>query len=376
MKILILSTVHNWNDPRIFHKQACTLAKEHDVVLLAVGEGPEQTVDKVRIKLLGTWEKQSDRPRLWMRAYREIFRLKPDVIHFHDPELALILLPLALISNKRIVCDVHEHPSGGYGKRPWIPKFLQKWIGGFFYRLLKSTPYILDAVLLAEDSYLSHFPRKKNVHLMHNYALLPSPDVEYFDRYAVFNPQDELRLIYVGCLMEYRGAFEMVEMVEKLAERYPGITLDLIGRGQPRSIEDRLQEEAARLNGKIHLHGYIDWRNVDPFLRKAHLGLIPLKPDPNLVGSFATKFFDYMMYGLPFVASDFPVWCKFIEENPAGVNADASDPDQFVEAIISLVESPERLRELSRNGYRLVREKFLWRNEGERLLQIYRDIIA
>lgn len=373
MRVLILSTVHRWNDPRIFHKQARTLAREHEVTLAAVGEGPEQTVDNVRVILLGTWRKQSDRPRLWVRAYREIFRLKSDVIHFHDPELALILLPLPLISNKRFVCDVHEHPSGGYGKRPWIPKFLKKWIGGFFYRLLKSTPYLYDAVLLAEDSYLAHFPKKNNVHLMHNYALLPSPETKYFDRYAEFNPREELRLIYVGCLMEYRGAFEMVDMVEKLAERYPGVSLDLIGRGQPPSIEAKLQREAEKLNGKVRLHGYIDWKNVEPFLKKAHLGLIPLKPDPNLVGSLATKFFDYMIYGLPFVASDFPLWRNFIEENPAGVNADASDPDQFVDAIISLVESPERLRELSRNGYRLVRKKFLWENEGQRLLQIYRN---
>lgn len=372
MRILILTTVHNWNDPRIFHKEACTLALEHEVILVAVGEGEERTVNGVRVRLIGTWKKRSDRPRLWWRAYREIFRWKPDAIHFHDPELALILLPYALLSNRRIVCDVHEHPSGGYGRRPWIPKRLQRWIGGFFYRLLRSTPYLYDAVLLAEDSYLSHFPKRRNIHVIHNYAIVPNPDVPYFDRYGDFDPHKNLKLIYVGCLMEYRGALTMVQMVEKLRERYPGVSLDLVGRAQPRSLEPRIQKESERLSGIIKLHGYVDWSQMEPFLRNAHVGLIPLKPDPNLVGSLATKFFDYMTYGLPFVASNFPFWQRFLQENPGGIPADATNPDDFVEAIISLVESPERLRELSRNGYRLVRERFSWQMEGSRLADVYR----
>lgn len=374
MKILILSTVHHWNDPRIFYKQACTLAREHEVVHVAVGDGPERFVNGVRVQPLGTWNTRSDRPKLWWRAYREILRSNPDAIHFHDPELALLLLPFAFLSNKKIICDVHEHPSGCYGRRPWIPKILQWWIGGFFYLLLRSAPYIYDEVILAEDSYLSYFSRKKNIRVVRNYAIIPNPDIPYFDRYAEFDPHKELRLIYVGSIMVYRGALTMVKMVQKLVDKYPGVSLDLVGMAQPASLEPMLHEASLKSGGRIRLRGYIDMSEMEPLLRRAHIGLIPLKPDPNLIGSMATKFFDYMIYGLPCVASDFPLWQRFIEENPCGVNVDATDPDRLVEAIIDLVESPERLKELSRNGYRRVREKFSWEQEGEKLLSIYRDL--
>jgi len=373
MKILILSTVHNWNDPRIFHKQACTLAREHEVILAAVDDGPERVVNGVRVRPLGTWHSRSERPRLWLRACREILRSKADVVHFHDPELALILLPYALLGNKRLILDVHEHPYAAIGGREWIPKIMRKLVATFFLWLLQLSPYVYDRVILAEDGYSPCFPERKNVHIIHNYALIPNPDIPFFDRYEGFDPRKKLRLIYIGCLMEYRGALTMPEMLKKLVARYPGVTLDLIGRAQPRSLELALRQASSRLGGIIKLHGYIDWNEMEPVVRRAHIGLIPLKPDPNHLVSLVTKFYDYMSFGLPCVVSDFPLWQRFIEENPCGVNADATDPDRFVEAIVSLVESPDRLRELSRNGYQMVREKFNWEQEGEKLLRIYRD---
>jgi len=101
---------------------------------------------------------------------------------------------------------------------------------------------------------------------------------------------------------------------------------------------------------------------------------VPLLPDPNHEDSMATKFYDYMIYGLPFVASNLPHWQTFIEQNPAGICAEPSAARLFAEAIARLARTPENLRELSRNGYRLVREKFRWDAEGERLLQIYRNL--
>ncbi len=373
MRILVLSTVHRWNDPRIFHKEACTLAQEHEVIHAAVGEGEEQIVNGVRVRLLGIWKSRADRVLLWLRAYREIFKWRPDAIHFHDPELALILLPLAFLSNMRMVCDIHEDPTEGYGRRPWIPKYLRGMIRGFFGLLLRVAPAIYDVVILAEDSYRSHFPKKDNIHMLRNYAIIPEPDVPYYDRFEGYDPQKELRLIFVGVLMKYRGAYTMIDIVDKLKDVYPNVTLDLIGRAQPLSIETDLKEAAERLDGRIKLHGYIDWKEMESHFRRAHIGLVPIKPFPNLTGSLATKLYDYMIYGLPFVASNFPLWMEFVKQNPAGITEDATDAEAFAKAIANLAESPDKLRELSHNGYRLVREKFSWQKESETLLQIYRD---
>ena len=374
MKVLILTTVHNWNDPRIFHKEACTLAKEHEVTLAAVGEGPERVVNGVRVRLLGTWNKRSDRPMLWLRAYREIFRLKPDAIHFHDPELALVLLPYALLSNKKIVCDVHEHPYASIAGRQWIPKLIRKITASFFSSLLKLSSYIYDQVILAEESYKSIFPAKKCVHLIQNYALIPNPDIPLIDRFNGFNPYERLNLIYIGAIAEERGALKMIDMFSKLKQRYPGLKLHLVGNVRPATLLKKLETKADQSGGSILLHGYIDLTKFESLTSQAHIGLVPLQFHPNFQWSFATKIFDYMIYGIPSVASNFPLWKSFFDQYPCGITVDASNPDEFAAAISKLASSPEQLRTYSRNGYKMVREKFNWDKEGEKLIDIYRRL--
>ncbi len=376
MKILILSTVHRWNDPRLFHKQACTLAREHEVTLAAVDDGPPRAVQGVQLHPLGIWNDRWDRPRLWWRAYLEILRSKAEVVHFHDPELALLLLPAALLGGKRLFCDIHEHPAAAIAGRSWIPRIFRKPIAALFSAILRLSPYLYDQVLLAEESYAPLLPQRPNVHLIRNYALIPPSDFAFLDRYQNFDPQQNLRLLYVGSITENRGARRMVETFHILKARFPGLRLDLVGKIRPPSLEKWLQECAQTSGGRMVLHGYTDLSELDVLLRQAHLGLVPLQPHPNFAGSLSTKFFDYMVYGLPCVASDFPLWQRFFAENPAGLTVNMTNPKELAQTIADLANSPSRLQEFSRNAYDLVRQKFNWEREGVKLLQIYNQIIC
>jgi len=374
MKVLILSTVHRWNDPRVFHKQAVTLAREHEVILAAVDDGPARTVQGVELRPLGAWKSRWDRPRLWWRAYREILRSAADVIHFHDPELALLLLPCAFLGNRLLVCDVHEHPSAAIRGREWIPRPLRRLAAGAFSRLLRWSPYIYDQVILAEESYVPLFPRRPNVHLVRNYARIPHPDVPFTDHYADFNPRRELRLVCVGSLTRDRGALVMLEAAARLSRTYPGLQLDLVGKVRPPELEAQMQAAARESGGRFRLHGYLDLTRLGELLSQAHLGLVPLQPHPNFLESLSTKFFDYMTYGLPVLASDFPLWRRFFADHPAGITVDPTRPETLAQAIADLVQTPDRLRHFSREGYRLVRERFSWESQAQILLSIYRGL--
>jgi glycosyltransferase involved in cell wall biosynthesis len=371
MRILILSTVHRWNDPRIFHKQACTLAKQHEVVLAAVDDGRERIQDNVEIRPLGVWKTRWDRPRLWLRALGEIRRSRAEVVHFHDPELALLLLPCALFGRKKFICDVHEHPRAAIRGRTWLPAIVRSTAANFFSRLLRWSPFFYDAVLLAEESYAPLFPARANVHIIRNFALIPTPDFPFFDRYRSFDPAREFRLLYIGSLTEDRGLMQMIEMLEIVKQVFPDVRLDLAGKIRPPDLEKRIAELSKQPRARITLHGYLDLRELSQLLKLAHIGLIPLQPHPNFEASLSTKFFDYMVFGLPCLASDFPLWRRFFRENPAGLTADVTQPERIAEAVIRLAKSPDQLRSFSENGYRLAREKFNWDQEGEALLRIY-----
>ncbi|MBU0517578.1 glycosyltransferase family 4 protein [bacterium] len=374
MKILNLSTVHRWNDPRIFYKIASSLADRHEVVHAAVGDGEVRQVQGVTVKPLGVWHSRWDRPKLWWRAYREMLRSEYDVIHFHDPELALLLIPYALLGNKKLICDIHEHPEAAIGGREWIPRPIRKAVATAFSLLLRKTPYLYDKVILAEERYAPLFPTRVNVHIVLNHALIPQPDVELPDRYRDFDPEKELRLIYVGSIVGDRGGRKLAEMMTHVWKSYPQATLDLVGMIRPDSLERDLNKIANASDKRIRLHGFVDFLKARTLMQRAHIGMIPLLPNPNYTVSIATKFFDYMIYGLPCVASNFPLWEEFLRETQCGITADPTHSEALADAVVNLAGDKQKLLQCSETGYRQVRERFSWKGQAEKLFRIYKDI--
>ena len=142
MRIVHISSVHPWKDPRIFLKQCCSLAAQgFDVHLLT-----PDSLNEVRegVQLHRVWNQDPAkldksvlgklmRPALLFKMARN---LKPDVIHFHDPEL----IPWALIHRMlgyTTVYDIHEDNKTVIRYRNYIPGPLKGllsqligWIGG------------------------------------------------------------------------------------------------------------------------------------------------------------------------------------------------------------------------------------------------------
>ena len=64
-KIMIISSVHRWDDTRIFHRQATSLAKKFDVELHAPADFDSKVLNGVKIIVLPKWNKERYRVKLW-----------------------------------------------------------------------------------------------------------------------------------------------------------------------------------------------------------------------------------------------------------------------------------------------------------------------
>ncbi|MCS5659134.1 MAG: hypothetical protein NZ842_01895, partial [Dehalococcoidia bacterium] len=51
-KILLASSLHRWNDVRIFHKEACSLAVKYDVTVMGVASESISNSGEIRILTL------------------------------------------------------------------------------------------------------------------------------------------------------------------------------------------------------------------------------------------------------------------------------------------------------------------------------------
>ena len=119
--------------------------------------------------------------------------------------------------------------------------------------------------------------------------------------------------------------------------------------------------------------GQISREKVNELYGKSRLGLVLYQPAKNHYESQPVKLFEYMAAGLPFVCSDFPIWCEIAEG--CGICVNETDPDIVRSAIKLLLCDPQKAQEMGRNGRKKVLEKYNWDKEEKALLDLYNSLM-
>ncbi len=368
-RIAILTTVHQPWDVRIFHKQARTLAQAgYEVVLLAPAAEPA-TRDGVRLLPLGRTRGRLRRMLgLTWRAFWKARALRADVYHFHDPELIPVGLALKMTTRARVIYDVHEdYPRQLYSK-DWMPRLARKWMAGALDYLERWAARTLDALVVVTPSIAARFPPAKTVQVA-NFPLLEAITADEVRPYRQRPPD----IVYAGGITQTRGAWEMMHALELLAPHYP-TRLILLGKFQPPALQQDLQRSPAW--ERVLFLGWQEPQTLFQWLTRARVGLVLLHPEPNHLESYPTKMFEYMAAGLPVVASDFPRWREIVAQAGCGLLVDPRDPTAIAQAIGWLLDHPDEAEIMGRRGQQAVFTRYNWGHEAQKLLALYRRMMA
>lgn len=316
-----------------------------------------------------------ERPLVWWRLFRLARRLQPDVIHFHDPEL-LLLVPLfrtLMGKSVKIVYDVHEYFVDSLASKYWIPAWLRpaaRLAGGFFERLLvRGVQGIICAVegqMALYESFKGPITVVQNLpfaQLFEGARPHPVLDVEGF------------KLVYVGLILPERGIdvlLEAMRLVHQLGS--DDIYLFLIG---PETSAAYMQEvqlflETHDLVEQVHWLGYIPHDQLKHYLAAADVGMAPgLLTRQYRNPGIATKLFEYMLCGLPIVSADHPHRRRYIEESNCGLVVAPEDAAAHAESILWLRKHTEQAQAMGQRGQEAVLECYIWEQEQHKLLAFY-----
>lgn len=380
VRVAVLTSVHIPFDGRIFHRECRALAAAgYAVTLLAPADFSRQESDGVTVIGFPRPARRLGRIRLWWQLFREALRLRPDVVHFHDPELLLLLPLFRLIRGKRVrlVYDVHEYFADAVRVKHWIPRTLRPTVSFLAGQLERFLSHHVDGLVLAVEGQAALFPRFRGpVAVVRNLPVQvlfadpqphPSMDVPAF------------RLIYVGLILPQRGIGVLLEAMRLLAEQgVRDVVLFLIGpETSPAYMRD--------VRSFVHEHGLDDqvrWLGPVPpdqlkhYLTAADAGVAPgLYTAQYSRPSLFTKLFEYMLAGLPTVVADYPWSRPYVEEGQCGIVVPAEDAAAYAQAIRWLRDHREEAREMGRRGREVVLRKYTWEREQERLIAFYREIL-
>ena len=368
MRIVQLTTVHRWDDVRIYHKIARTLARDgHDVHLVAPHPGitsEPEPLDGVTGHWLPTTRSRWARLVNAWRAIGVVFRINPDVLHFHDPEL----MPSALIIRLfgcRVVYDVHEDLPGDIMQKEWLPRVLRPLVSlvarGAEHLF---TRFIGSSVVAVTDHIAQRFPAHRTV-VVQNFPILdelmkPSGST-VSNSLPVF--------VFIGGITRDRGGLEMIEAARRLGNNGHAARLDLVGPVVPPAFDDELTTAAS--GTLVECVGPVPREEVADRLASARASLVLFHPAPNHTNAQPNKLFEAMSAGVPVIASDFPAWRAVVEGCGCGCLVDPLDPGSIAGAMQWMLEHSEEADEMGRRGREAVEKRYNWEKESRILLDLY-----
>jgi glycosyltransferase involved in cell wall biosynthesis len=363
-----LTTVHHALDVRIFHKECRSLAKAGWPVCLIARHERDETIDGVKVVSIAECKGRLRRATISvLAAFRKALSAKARIIHFHDPELIPVGLVLKLCG-RRVVYDVHEDLPRHLEAKHWVSATWRRplrylavaaeWIAG----------HLVDRIVTVTPEIAARFPKEKTV-LIRNY---PFPEeLCAVESHPYGNRPNEVA--YVGGISEARGAVEMVDALERVAEKF-GARLNLAGTFMPTSLEDGLRKRPGWRH--VDMRGQLGRAGVREVLSRSRVGLVVLHPSPNYVTAQPIKLYEYMSAGLPVIASDFPAWREIIEKTRSGILVDPYDTAAIADAIDWILSNPREAEEMGARGREAVLREFNWENEEKKLLGLYEALSA
>ena len=369
VRVAVVSSVHRWNDTRVYLKQAQSLAAAgFDTLLVAMDTSPREfAVGPLRVRTLAR-RKRLLRFLTWFQILGQVFRHRARIVHAHDPELFPVVALLRLFG-KRVVCDVHEDLAEQILHKEWLPRLLRRPLSACARALYRVLPRLVNGVVIAEDSYFPLFPARPNVRLVRNFPFLPEVHRQQYET-------DVLRLVYVGDVRIVRGIRNYVELVHALRQRGLAVELRVVGSFAAPAEEAAITALIASLGvgDAVRLLGRRAPEEVPGLVADCDVGLTLLHPIGNYRESYPTKMFEYMAAGIPVVSSNFPLWEAVVLPNDCGVSVDPLDVIACADVVERYARSVELRRRHGTNGRRAVAEKYQWAVEFATLRELYAQL--
>jgi glycosyltransferase involved in cell wall biosynthesis len=164
-------------------------------------------------------------------------------------------------------------------------------------------------------------------------------------------------IVYLGTLLRERRLDFLVRALALVLESVPDARLVFVGRGEMPEDEALLRSEAEQL-GVAHaltITGWLPMPVAWQHVRRAAVCVSPYFPVPILRSTSPTKLVEYMALGKAVVANDHPEQSLVIDQSGGGLVC-PWDEDQFADALVAILEDPERAAAMGRAGRAFVAE--------------------
>ncbi len=306
----------------------------------------------------------------------EAMRFKPDVIHGHMHEGALIGGVLAKLLRRPLVFDFQGSMTAEMTDHNFLRKdgrlyrlafrlenFINKMPQAILTSSLKATRLLEEQFQLPSDK-LVPLPDCANPRRFDPDQF--TPEMKQQLRQQLGLPTDTPLVAYLGLMTDYQGIPHLIEAAVRLKQA--GEKVHFLIMGYPNVARYKSIAQQKGVSDIITFTGKVQYQHAPAYLSLGDIAVAPKMSTSEGSG----KLLNYMALGQPVVAYDSAVHREYLGD--LGVYAPSGDVAAFTEAIAVLLRQPEHRRELGQQLRQRALQTYSWQKAGEQIVSLYKQL--
>ncbi len=307
--------------------------------------------------------------RILIRGTLALLRAPADVYHAQDVTALPGCYLAARLRRKPLIFDAHE--------LPLVDPHVTRWrrLHALAVRLLRIMMRYTAGVITVSPPIARELA---------GYGGPPAVLVRNIPAYQPPVASDRLRerlglsretriALYQGNLQPDRGLDGLIRAARFLD---PSLVVVLMGRG---AIQPELEELIARegVSERVRILPPVPYSELLAWTASADVGLIIYPPgySPNVRMCLPNKLFEYVMAGLPVLASPLDAVAEILQTYEVGRIVRSLDPEALGRAISALLADPDALTRMRRNATAAAQRDLRWERESQRLFGLYHAVL-
>lgn len=297
-----------------------------------------------------------------------------DIVHVHVPAFSFLRSVAGRIKQPLVVtyhCDVTV--SEKYFGVP-VPAWMVPVFEGSNNVYARALLAKADAVYNTTETYAQTSPVMKHVpHRVFPIGIF-SKNIDDIQKKLNLTPdkKNPKQILFLGRLAGNKGCDYLVKAMPKVLEKFPDTKLIICGDG----------EEKAHILDLVTQFGigpsitFLGTATFDKLVELYYTSIAYIFPSINRLEAFGIVQLEAMANYTAVVASDIPGPNAVMDVNQSGLLVPKQDPEALANAIIKILNDPEKAKAMGKRGRELVETKYNWKTIVQQVTGLYQEVLA
>ncbi len=293
--------------------------------------------------------------------------IKPDVVHLSNALLLGMAKRLKNDLNIPVVCSLQD-------ENEWIDPMRENYRDQVWNKMSERSEDV-DMFIAASHYFAEKSQEQMKIPADKIQVVYGGIDLERYKQSPLnFDPPV---IGYLCRMSEYFGLGIIVDAFIRLKKdpKYKNVQLYLMGgyTGDDKLFVKKMLKnlKANKILNDVTVFDSFDLENRLEFLSSLSLLSVPV-PGGEAFGAYQVE---ALATGVPIVQPNVGGYPEFIEATGGGIIYEPNDPEHLARAISSLLDDPERVRTMGKQGREIVFEKYSMNNMATNILDVYNKVV-